>query len=85
LIDPRSRQVYPDWFYEKFLRAYDQPAVFEELVERYGVGHTLFQRSSKMTQGLIQYLNQSPHWKLEFVDPLCVIHSRVDFAGAKSR
>ena len=75
-IDPRSSQLYPDSFLSKFIEAYKNPLVFEKLVSRYNVDHTMLKKSSGMTKKLIHYLEKSPKWKLRYMDNECIIHEK---------
>lgn len=75
-IDPRSTQVYPDELIARFVKAYEDQTVFEELVRQYKVGYTFLKLNSPLTKKLIQYLDHSPSWELAYKDSVCVIHQK---------
>jgi len=75
-IDPRSTQIYPDDFFERFLKAYEDPRMFETLASEYGVGHTMLKVPSLKTQRLRHHLDSSLKWKTAYSDPKCIIHKR---------
>jgi hypothetical protein len=76
-IDPRSSQLYPDAFFSDFLAAYQKPAVFERLVNQYGIRYTLLKQDSPVTQALVRYLDRSSHWQRAFTGEVAAVHRRL--------
>lgn len=73
-IDPRSSQLYPQEFFERFVEAYRNFDRFEELVQKYNVGYTVLASDSSMTKPLRDYLDTQPRWERAYADDVCVVH-----------
>lgn len=73
-IDPRSVQVYPDAFIQRFMAAYSDPAEFERIVSEFNIQWTFLNSASPTTQTLIKHLGKSSKWRLVFFDKQAAIY-----------
>ncbi len=76
LIDGRAMTIYPPAFLSEFAALYADPQAFERFAGRWQIGYALVPAQSTLTRPLIDYLRQSPGWRLAASDPASFLFVR---------
>jgi hypothetical protein len=67
-VDGRAVTLYSPEFLRAFAAAYEDPAIFEQLVEKYHCDSVLLPVKSARTPRLLRYLDHSPKWQCLYRD-----------------
>jgi hypothetical protein len=73
-VDGRAITLYPSRFLERFVGAYTDPTLFENLAEQYAVDSVLLPVKSNRTGLLRRYLDGSPKWQCIFFDTVSAVY-----------